>query len=218
MDQQSRAEVRDGFVRQRRALVAVSLVLVTLQAIGASLDHLELLGNTINLNRPVPLAGPLWVAWGYFLLRYYQYFHDVGDSGFRAAVERRRRTLARRAAISKLQHTVHPDVSECSKPRWWIEVPTLEVLDAPPSSWKLKAVRGYIHIRDAARPTWGATQLIDDLEVSLPPGVPRMATSRAVIWSGVHTRYFTEYGLPFVVASAPVVVVLLSLAGVRVSL
>jgi hypothetical protein len=211
-------EIREGFVRQRRSLVAVSLVLLVFLEVGARLDRLEFLGNTIVLSKPLVVSLPLWVAWAYFLLRYYQYFRDTGDAGFGNAVVSRQHSLARRAAIAKLEQSLRPEPPE-DRPAatWSIEVEELEILDEPPSFWRFKA-KGWIHFRDKGSPAWAAAQILSDHEVVLPPGVPPFPQVRAAIWSAVHTRYFTEYGLPYIVAGLPLLASLLHRLGWHLAL
>src|SRR5688572_4338476 len=83
------SDVRAGFVRQRRNLNVTSLGLVLLVTAGISLKEISILGNTFELKRPEALPAAFWLAWAYFLVRYYQYLRDLQDSGPRAAYERR---------------------------------------------------------------------------------------------------------------------------------
>ncbi len=73
--------IREGFVRQRRSLIAASLGLLLYVSSGIRLDAINVLGNTFSIARPALVPTALWVAWGYFFLRYYQYLRDLSDTG-----------------------------------------------------------------------------------------------------------------------------------------
>ena len=66
----------EGFHRQRRSVLAVSLALLAFQGLDAQLTTFSLFGNSIELDAPLQIATPLWIAWGYFCIRYYQYLRD----------------------------------------------------------------------------------------------------------------------------------------------
>lgn len=198
----------EGFVRQRRALVATSVALSAFVGLGARLDNIEFLGNTLTLAAPLSVATPLWIAWGYFLIRYYQYFRDLGDTGFREARTIRENTLARNFALARLRESIHPEPGEFRHPRIRVEVGPMDVVDMPPGMWRLKA-NGWAHIteRFGSKTNRMSSQLIENQIVSFPPWQPRFARLRSVIWVLTHTRFGTEYGLPFLVALAPWAVV-----------
>ena len=75
------SEIRAGFYRQRRCLIAASLGLLLLQSVGLTLDKISIFGNEFLIQRTELLSVALWVTYFYFLIRYYQHFHDLGDTG-----------------------------------------------------------------------------------------------------------------------------------------
>ena len=166
-------ELVDGFVRQRRSLVAVSVALSAFVGLGARLEDIEFLGNTVHLAKPLAVAAPPWVAWGYFLIRYYQYFRDLGDVGFREAVTTRENHLARRFALGRLRATIRPDPGEFRRPKIRLEVQPMEVVEMPPGMWRLKA-NGWAHIteRFGSKTNKMSSELIENREVSFPPWHP----------------------------------------------
>jgi hypothetical protein len=195
----------DGFTRQRRALVATSIVLAAFVGLGAAMEDIEFLGNTVHLAKPLAVALPLWITWGYSMIRYYQYFRDLGDVGFREAIAAREGQLARKFALHKLRAQLRPDVSEFRHPKVRLEVRPMDVLDMPPSMWRLKA-NGWLHVTERFGRNKTASQMIENEEVTFPPWHPRFARLRSFVWTLVNTRFGTEYGLPFLIGLLPLVV------------
>ena len=73
----------EAFFKQRRNLIASSLLVMFLNIAGGELKTLNLLGNKIEFtnSRVIPIA--LGVMLTYFVVRYLQYAHDVEDKGFK---------------------------------------------------------------------------------------------------------------------------------------
>ena len=68
-------EIRDIFVRQRRNLMAMSLVLVV-----ADIENDVHLGPTkVFVHAPFTIKMVLWIVWAYWLWRYYTSFHELGE-------------------------------------------------------------------------------------------------------------------------------------------
>lgn len=196
--------LREGFGRQRRSLLVVSLALLAFQQVGATLHELNILGNRIDLSTPLPVTLPLWVAWAYFLIRYYQYFRDLGDTGLRDVMWKHHERLAKSLATKKLAASMRPDLEGFERPEWKVTVDHLLVVGNPHAWWQMIA-SGHFDIADRGNPTKAAVQYFERTDVTLKPGVPRLPRLRGFLWAVLHTRIGTEYGLPFVLAGVPVV-------------
>lgn len=68
----------EGLLRQRRNLMAVSLALGFLKLGEVKISQLDVYGVAITFDNPHVLFVSLWLAWGYFALRYVQYFVQEG--------------------------------------------------------------------------------------------------------------------------------------------
>lgn len=62
----------DGFIRQRRNLIVVSIILIFADALQFKFSELNLLGNKVVIDHAVSVSPFLWVAWAYLLLRFWQ--------------------------------------------------------------------------------------------------------------------------------------------------
>lgn len=87
------ADIHEGFIRQRRNLIVMSLIVLCIELLGAQFNTLNLLGNKITINNQNIVHTAMWVILIYYLWRYYQYFHDLGDKGFISAVTTKRKQI-----------------------------------------------------------------------------------------------------------------------------
>ena len=84
-------DTQQGFLRQRRNLFVVSIVLAVVQLTGATIgESFTVLGITINLESPFFVAYVLWCLWLYWFYRYYVYHRELMPLGFLNAIEARR--------------------------------------------------------------------------------------------------------------------------------
>jgi hypothetical protein len=69
------------------------LHLVLLSAGRAANRRINVFGNKVSLDSPWCTAFSLWVLWGYFLVRFYQYFRIIPDKWFWNAYEQQMKKL-----------------------------------------------------------------------------------------------------------------------------
>ena len=96
-----KSDVRTGFLRQRRNLFIISFGLLLFQIIGLKLEKVSFLGNEFRVSRPELLPACLWIVYLYYVVRYYQYFHDVQDRGVRGKYSGRLRHLLDVTVVAK---------------------------------------------------------------------------------------------------------------------
>lgn len=75
--------MQEFFNRQRRNLVLMSVLVLFVNVTGAELSKINLLGNEVTLRNPDSLPFYLAIILGYFLIRYFQYMHDIEDKEFK---------------------------------------------------------------------------------------------------------------------------------------
>lgn len=97
--------MRDGFVRQRRNLMMVSAALLLVESAGVKFSELNLLGNKFLIENPGVINIGLWIAFLYWLYRYYVYFHDIGEKGFVSKYRSRMMDLVCAIAFKQLNTT-----------------------------------------------------------------------------------------------------------------
>lgn len=89
----------EGFLRQRRNLMIVCCLLFLLSASGAGLEKVGFAGFEMKFSRPAAIFLSLWLAFAYYLYRYYVYFSVTGKAPL---VEK-----FRESALQLLQAHVH---------------------------------------------------------------------------------------------------------------
>lgn len=185
---QAHQEYREGFVRQRRNLIIISLSLLFAETSKLTLTRLSVFGNELVIANPVVVNYALWTAWTYWLLRYYQYLRHVGGisqirDAYRERLDNTVRSLVRQKALKSCRSPdgfYLQDISTRSLSQWRIEHGERIPLEGPPRTSREE--------RRTTILTFGGLLL------------PRIYTWAFVIFS---TRLATEYVLPFVIALLP---------------
>lgn len=99
--------MNDGLLRQRRNLLLVSALLWLLRYGKVNFTKMSLGGFDVTFDRPEALYIVIWIAFGYFLYRYYQYFVRYGSHEVADAFKSRMDGLAL-TWMAKI-HKAHPD-------------------------------------------------------------------------------------------------------------
>lgn len=85
-----------ALMRQRRNLMASSLLLIFFKAAGVTFQRVGFLGTELIIERPDVLYTGLWFVWCYFLVRYIQFLLEVGNLGIVERVLRKIRDYAQK--------------------------------------------------------------------------------------------------------------------------
>jgi hypothetical protein len=91
-------EPTDIFVRQRRNLMAMSLVLLVADV----QNDIHMGPVALHVHAPFTITLILWVVWSYWLWRYYTSFHDLGDKGFRNKYRQRLQVLVEQIGVKRI--------------------------------------------------------------------------------------------------------------------
>ncbi len=76
-------ELYEGFLRQRRNLMVMNLVLILYYTADLEFTRFNILGNEITIGNPLAVPIILWVILIYWFMRYLQYFLDLDDRSYR---------------------------------------------------------------------------------------------------------------------------------------
>jgi hypothetical protein len=98
--------IRRGFVAERRSLL--SFILFFYQQAGLRIDEINVFGNKVSLDSPWWTAFSLWVLWGYFLVRFYQYFRIIPDKWFWNAYEQQMKKLIEASSFKHFKKEFKP--------------------------------------------------------------------------------------------------------------
>jgi len=177
-------------LRQRRNLIVLSLVLLIFSVSDTTIGRkVSVLGAELVVGNPEVLKPLAWVFWGYFLLRYYQYWRAEPGSPIRVAF---------RAKYESYLLAPYP-AKNFAGGEYRVENISLSADRLGLLRWEVN-VRGF-HV------TEGAFKLIEKKAVGRWTAF--CLAIRAALHVGLNTRHATDHVLPFVLAvAAPVVAVL----------
>lgn len=171
-------------LRQRRNLIAVSMVLLIFDFANVKIGKVSVLGTELLVGNAQVLMLCAWLLWAYFLLRYYQYWraekaNPIRDS-YKAAIANCSADFQRGSRFSALHPTrAHAFLLRARSP-WAYEL-----------------------FREAYIPELGGRGEVD----VYPIGRLRLATwkVRAAWHVLLHTPHATDHVLPFSLAAAAAV-------------
>lgn len=187
--QEDSSSVSQHLQRQRRNLMASSLLLIFFKAAGVSFERVGFLGTELSIARPNVLYYGLWVVWAYFLVRYIQFMVESRDLGIWKAVDEKITNYAKEkfkadSFEDTLGQMINQKVRYLGSLRWALVSATYEVK------------RGDV--------------LLTDLR-SFGPVRWLLWATRAFLAVGISSTKITEYLLPLALACATAVVGFLDL-------
>lgn len=75
--------IRSGFERQRRNLILLGAAISFVELTGVKFEKINILGNEAVINQPDAIVMTMWLLLLYWLVRFLNYFHDLGDTGYK---------------------------------------------------------------------------------------------------------------------------------------
>jgi hypothetical protein len=197
-------DVRAGFIRQRRNLFVISLVLLFAQLADLTVNELDVFGTKIKIGSPVAVDFALWTAWVYWFIRYYVYFHDLGHKGFDVERYKALTQLLEKDTDKLLAANLASQKDfQCSKKDIRVSYHTRHVgqttIEGGEPRWRVRVTNCSVTCNGANGPL--ASHPVYEVFVTNKL-IARY--KRKALWHVlIHTRLATEYGLPFVVAALP---------------
>ena len=195
-------EQDSGFIRQRRNLMVVSLVLLFSEISALSITKLSIFGNEIAIDHPRSLNLALWIAALYWLWRFYQYSRPYVVEVLKGEIYRRSQEICRPTALKvalRRDPTLldpfpeHPSITpEISIKTYTFHGHMPEYLDM---TLELN--------RSVGTKSSSIVQGTGDIQVRIEGGDLRQLRLRSWIHLVIHTRHFTDYVLPYVLFSLP---------------
>jgi hypothetical protein len=99
-----------SFLRQRRNLFIISIGLLLFQVFELKLTKISFLGNEFSVSQPELIPVFLWITYIYYIVRYYQFFHEEPHRGVRATYERYILVLRDRMTIRRAKWIIIKDL------------------------------------------------------------------------------------------------------------
>jgi hypothetical protein len=193
-------ETNNGFIRQRRNLILICLILGFVEFAEVKFEKLNLLGNERTISNPRIVSISLWVAFFYWLLRYFQYFNAIHDKGIEKAYISKldsalpKVTLKRYIKATDLSK-IFPGIGAIPQ----LSIDSHETKNRHPDFWNIR-----ITLDATANDGKGAAgNTKTGLDVQ-PFSKAEMRIPKINAWTSIifTSHLFTEYFLPFLLAIA----------------
>lgn len=196
--------IREGFIRQRRNLMIISLVLLFAETAELTINKLNIFGNELLIAHPATITTALWIAYFYWLWRYSTYLHDLGDTQLIPTYRQRRFDLIKQIGYKQLRSDTTVMEPLIAKNIEIAKEPTLgeaRVQELAPNRFSLNFP---IYGRVPPDEGWAEVHKIDRYPINAPIAV-FLTHVRAWIYVIFRTRLFSEYALPYFVAALPLI-------------
>lgn len=180
-------EVHDlsaGMLRQRRNLMATSLLVIFLEYAGASFNSIDVLGIQITFKNPNAVMHFIWIFQAYYFLRYYQYFRQEPKDGLRTEFQ---------LALSKVAKKKIDDIKNRKFPNSYLVGDITYIFRNMRNTSKWKRA-----IAVAVRTDEGNPDRRAEFEIDI-----RHFLIHAILAAGrvlINTSFVTDYYLPFILA------------------
>lgn len=196
-------DIREGFRRQRRNLLIVSLVLLFSETAELTISELNLFGNVVHLANPATITYALWVAYLYWLWRYYTYFHDLSNRNILATYRYRLYELIKQIGFRKLCRD-----SVVTKRLNQTDVITIDRNTTIANTMLIprSLTRFEIRVKLYGTKASGYSGEIDNIDFFYIKAPMSIIAAHVVAWGHVffRTSLVSEYLLPFCIALLPV--------------
>lgn len=194
-------KIRENFTRQRRNLLLISLVVLFAEMSEIEIHKITILGNEVLFKNPESILIILRAALIYWLVRYYQYFRDIGEKGFRTSFYLRLSAFAKKIAFKKVMEKYKKNNS--------FSAPGSDaVFEVFPREYRiyessLKCIMGDVEFVVSSNKGKSGTIEKDSVIVEFPKLIIPIAFS--VFHVVFHTRLVSEYIFPFCISLAPII-------------
>jgi hypothetical protein len=212
--------IREGFVKRRRSLIAISVVLFLYHFGNASIDEaITLFGIAIQIPDQSAITYLLWATWAYFFVTFAQYHFDLKDRSFRISVAQKFEEAVTAFAGKEFKRKYESKIIERGVPegrtiaRISVESTLMRRVDPGEdlTSWM-------VTVRGCATYAVGTGYVDGNLEkLQIPIAGMRAWRFRAAAFVStlVRSRYLGEYFLPYAIAAVLVAAVVIERCGGR---
>lgn len=193
--------LQNNFIRQRRNLIGISLVLFFYQSSGIVMNTITILGNTLNISAPSRIYYLLWIAWGYFLLRYYQYLRNISKLPLKEVFDSKMQQYVPVAAFKFFKSKMfdpEKDAHDLEPPYKFFLNNNIFIKRQGPKEWQLDLAITVYSEKKSQYISTGATHtiLVDSFLLT-------RQKIKSAFYVALNTRFVTEYYLPFLIAAIP---------------
>jgi hypothetical protein len=177
MSEEDKDVITPAFVRQRRNLMAISLILIFWKLADVSVEEMHVLNVCLVIGQTNAVLYALWVAWGYWVWRYWQRLLELnGLAKFSALFQVQVLDVATSIGRAKLERSTGCDVLNR---------------------------KTITHSQDGIILTFNArkgdARDVVELQTTISGGTLKMTRLRAALLASVNGVPFTEYVVPIII-------------------
>lgn len=193
----------EGFVRQRRNLMIVSLVLLFFEATELKVERISAFGTEMLVGQSQAVTMALWVAALYWLVRFYQYSRTGYHMVLRQAVNERIREYEVCAPVA-LKRVLRKEPSLLEPFHDVESIPSIECVTFEMLSYDSKHLDVQLGLKKTATDGQRSVSGTEKRKVRLDGASLFWLRVRSWIHLILHTTLFTELMLPYIVFTLPV--------------
>jgi hypothetical protein len=195
-------DIRAAFVRQRRNLMAISMVLIVAQIP----ESLRIGITELYVHPPFTIGMVLWMVWGYWFWRYYTCFHDLGEKYFLRKYRERLDVIGTPIILRKLKRNLiqYAAVDAEIKQKDPNGICQLKIAQSSyghkgPAASRL-SLKLSLYLEDPDKTLTSGT-LTERPEITISGVTFFFTATRAWVYVIFRTTLFNEYQLPFLFAA-----------------
>ena len=173
----------EGLLRQRRNLFICVVLLCAMKFGEIRLTEVSLVGFDLKFGNPRAIPVAIWIAYGYFLYRYYLYFVAEGIAALRAALDEELNTYCA-PRILRCAKQAHPNYNQSVLYNWTL---------LRQGNWTLRG-------EEVAGPPGSKAGVIEQFEMRIGPRALWKGIVAAMISFLLRRTEATDYILPFALA------------------
>ncbi len=194
----------EGFVRQRRNLMIVSLVLLFSEATELKVEKISAFGTELLVGQSQAVTTALWVAAVYWLVRFYQYSRVTHEGSLRNTIQIY--VVKYEVIWPVIQRRLLQNEPSLIEPFDDIkDIPTLECTVFGSIEYRRNYVEAEVSVSRAVRNRReSVTQDVASRKVRVDGADLFWLRVRAWINLILHTTLFTELVFPYIVFSLPI--------------
>lgn len=192
------------FTRQRRNLIAFSVALTILYVLDVHVTTINLLGNSLDLKNPRAVYSLLWMTWAYFLYRYFVHARELVPPSYGSRLQNRILKLLALAGEPRI-------LEELRRSGQFEEAFSAQVTELRGMNLQGLGNSGMrYHYTFGGRLAWLDREGVwSETEIKRGVMLPlRTSVSirfRSEVAELFLTPHFSEFYLPYLIASAPVI-------------
>lgn len=198
-----KTDKRVRFERQRRNLMISSTTMIIYAWVGLEVNTINVLGNQFSIRNTTGVETLLWLLFGYFFIRYLQFFFVVENKEFIPMYHESMEKHVQSVAIETQKNNTIPGIlkKEPKAKNFCYSVRSFKIMKKYPNRWEVNLQGSIAYAYDTGAATCGT----GSLEMVISGKQLYWPKIKSMCRIGVLTPHITEYFLPFILSALAVI-------------